>query len=89
MPMGENLLISDGKRRPSSLMEIADNLSENVDAGVKSSPPKAPLPPSWESFSRHFDALKVTLMDILQVKKEGVTPISKKEVNIYEKKEVV
>jgi hypothetical protein len=41
------------------------------------------------SFSRHFDALKVTIMDILQVKKEGVTPNSKKEVNIYEKKEVV
>ncbi len=57
MPMGENLLISDGKRRPSSLMEIADNLSENVDAGVKSSPPKAPPPPGWESFSRHLDAL--------------------------------
>jgi hypothetical protein len=82
MPMGENLLISDGKRRPSSLMEIADNLLENVDAGVKSSPPKA-SPPSGESFSRHFDALKVTIMDILQVKKEGVTPNSKKEVNIY------
>ncbi len=45
MSMGENLLISDGKKRPSSLMEIADNLSENVDAGVKSSPPKAPPPP--------------------------------------------
>jgi hypothetical protein len=88
MPMGENLLISDGKRRPSSLMEIADNLSENVVAGVKSSPPKAP-PPRWESFSRHFDALKVTIMYILQVKKEGVTPNSKKEVNIYEKKEVI
>jgi hypothetical protein len=28
-------------------------------------------------------------MDILQVKKEGVTPNSKKEVNIYEKKEVI
>jgi len=42
--MGENLLISDGKRRPSSLMEIGDNLSEDVDAGVKSSPHKAPPP---------------------------------------------
>ncbi len=28
-------------------------------------------------------------MDILQVKKEGVTPNSEKEVNIYEKKEVI
>ncbi len=28
-------------------------------------------------------------MDILQVKKKGVTPNSKKEVNIYEKKKVI
>jgi hypothetical protein len=38
-PMGQNPLISDGKRRPSYLMEIANNLSENFDASVKNSRP--------------------------------------------------
>jgi hypothetical protein len=46
MPMGENLLISDGKRRPSSLMEKADNLLESFDAEVKYSQHKTPSPPS-------------------------------------------
>jgi hypothetical protein len=37
----KNPLISDGKRRSSSLMEIDENLSENFDASVKilASPP--------------------------------------------------
>jgi hypothetical protein len=42
-PMGENPLISDGKLRSSSLMEIADKLSENFDASVKNS--RSPPPP--------------------------------------------
>jgi hypothetical protein len=33
--MGENPLVSDGKQFTSFLMENADNLSENVDAGIK------------------------------------------------------
>jgi hypothetical protein len=38
-----NPLISDGKQRPSSLTEVADNLSENFDASVKHSrPPPSP-----------------------------------------------
>jgi hypothetical protein len=37
--MGENPLVSDGKQCPSSLMQKADNLSENVDAGIKISRP--------------------------------------------------
>ena len=44
-PMGENPLISDGKRRPSSLMEKADNLLESFDAEVKYSQHKTPSPP--------------------------------------------
>jgi hypothetical protein len=36
-PMGGNPLISDGKQRPSSLMEVVDNLSENFDASVEAS----------------------------------------------------
>ena len=32
--MGENPCVSDGKQFTSSLMEDADNLSENVDAGI-------------------------------------------------------
>jgi hypothetical protein len=44
--MGENPLISDGKWRPSSLMEKADNLLESFDAEVKYSQHKAPSPPS-------------------------------------------
>ena len=49
--MGENPLISDGKRRPSSLMEKADNLLESFDAEVKYSQHKTPLAPTpgWES----------------------------------------
>jgi hypothetical protein len=43
--MGENPLISDGKRCLSSLMEKADNLLENFDAEVKYSQHKATLPP--------------------------------------------
>jgi hypothetical protein len=35
--MGENPLISDGKRHPSSLMEIGDKVLENFDASVKNS----------------------------------------------------
>jgi hypothetical protein len=35
--MGENPLISDGKRHPSSLMEIGDKVLENFDARVKNS----------------------------------------------------
>jgi hypothetical protein len=46
--MGGNPLISDGKRRPSSLMEIADILSENFDASVKNSRPP-PLPTDRET----------------------------------------
>ena len=42
--MGENPLISDGKRRPSSLMEKADNLLESFDAEVKYSQHKTPPP---------------------------------------------
>jgi hypothetical protein len=49
--MSKNPLISDGKWRPSSLMENADKLSENVDVGVKNSQPKTP---GRESLSRHF-----------------------------------
>ncbi len=41
--MGENPLISDGKGRPSSLMEIIDNLKKNFDASVKNSRPPPPL----------------------------------------------
>ncbi len=37
--MGENPCVSDGKQFTSSLMEDADNLSENVDAGIKISRP--------------------------------------------------
>ncbi len=33
--MGENPLISDGKRHPSPLMENANNLSKTFDASVK------------------------------------------------------
>jgi hypothetical protein len=43
--MGENPLISDGKRRSSSLMENANNWLENFDAGVKYSRPLHPPPP--------------------------------------------
>ncbi len=43
-PMGENPLISDGKRRPLSLMEKADNLLESFDAEVKYSQNKTPPP---------------------------------------------
>jgi hypothetical protein len=50
--MGGNPLISDGKQGPSSLMEIADNLSENFDASVKNS--RSPLP-HLSGFSRHFE----------------------------------
>jgi hypothetical protein len=44
--MSKNPLISDGKWRPSSLMGNADNLSKNVDVGVKNSRPKVPPPPA-------------------------------------------
>ncbi len=44
--MGENPLMSDGKRRPSSLMEKADNLLESFDAEVKYSQHKPPPPPT-------------------------------------------
>jgi hypothetical protein len=46
-PMGENHLISDGKRHPSPLMENANNLSKNFDASVTKIRP--PSPTSWES----------------------------------------
>jgi len=57
-PMGENPLISDGKRRPSSLMEKADNLLESFDAEVKYSQHKTPLPPTprLRELSRHFES---------------------------------
>ena len=45
-PMGENPLISDGKRCLSSLMEKADNLLESFDAEVKYSQHKAPPTPA-------------------------------------------
>ena len=46
--MGENPLISDGKRHPSPLMEKANNLSKNFDASVKKFGP-TPSPTGWES----------------------------------------
>ncbi len=45
--MGENPLISDGKRHPSPLMENANNLSKNFDASVKKFRP--PSPTAWAS----------------------------------------
>jgi hypothetical protein len=56
-PMGENPLISDGKRRFSSLMEKADNLLESFDAEVKYSQHKPPTPPNQlRELSRHFES---------------------------------
>ncbi len=46
-PLKIRALISDGRWRPSSLMENPDNLSENFDASVKILPP--PFPTAWES----------------------------------------
>ena len=55
--MGENPLISDGKRRPSSLMEKTDNLLESFDAEVKYSQHKPPTPPNQlRELSRHFES---------------------------------
>jgi len=51
-PMGENPLVSDGKQFTSSLMEDADNLSENVDAGIKISRP----PFITQPLRRHFES---------------------------------
>ena len=49
--MGENPLISDGKRHPSPLMENANNLSKNFDASVKKCrPPPPPLAGSQTPF---------------------------------------
>ena len=45
--MGENPLISDGKRHPSPLMENANNLSKNFDASIKKI--RHPSPTGWES----------------------------------------
>ncbi len=47
--MGENPLIPDGKRHPSSLMEILDNLKKNSDASVKYSRPPPPSSDDRES----------------------------------------
>jgi hypothetical protein len=69
--MGENPLISDGKRRTSSSMGIADNLSENFDASVKNSRPPPPSPTDWGSVERHFE------------REKQVPPNSKKEMNSY------
>jgi hypothetical protein len=51
--MGENPLISDGKRHPSPLMENANNLSKNFDASVKKIRP--PPLPHWLGVRRHFE----------------------------------
>jgi hypothetical protein len=45
--LGENPLISDGKRHPSPLMENANNLSKNFDASVKKFRPPSPI--AWAS----------------------------------------
>jgi hypothetical protein len=45
-PTDENPLISDGKQRPSSLMEKAVNLLKSFDAKVKYSKHKHPPPHS-------------------------------------------
>jgi hypothetical protein len=50
--MGENPLVSDGKQFTSSLMVNADNLSENVDAGIKISRP----PFLTQPLRRHFES---------------------------------
>ncbi len=50
--MGENPCVSDGKQFTYSLMEDADNLLENVDAGIKISRPfishSATQTPFWK-----------------------------------------
>jgi hypothetical protein len=83
--MGENPLISDGKRHPSPLMENANNLSKNFDASVKKIRPP-PSTTGWETDAILKDSVPEDTEDReLQYRTKEVRRRNKEKKNQNEK----